>query len=303
MAEAAPDQPYYFLLHGVGFHFLAPPPGDMRSQKYLYSDDPEEVLCSILAHAQVGNFAHCHRLLDLMRCSHDWLTWYGCSKLMAYTAPQSLLHEMTSIFAADAREHTYRATWLAMILGLSGCLWAAPEMLRLFYLHPLPRTVPEKTGYWYIPDYLSLLLEPQGGVIAAGPAVVKLPRHPDWPDWVDTETTYDDDGYHQAVLQRYQEVCARVADPDHSAVCRGKVFSLRRLAHSLSEDLSERHGGIYAADETWLDTLEAYTGVDTTSQLETAQQALIHVERMLEYPALDSFEPGARYFFGHRIPD
>jgi hypothetical protein len=275
----------------------------MRSRTYLESDDSEEVLCSILAHAQEGNFAPCRRLLDLMRRSHDWLTWYGCSKLMAYTAPQSLLQEMTTLFAAEAREQTYRATWVAMILGLSGCLWAAPEMLQLFYLHPLPRTLREKTGQWYIPDYLSLLLEPRSAEISAGPAVVKLPSNPDWPDWVETETTYDDDGYHQAVVQRYQELCARVADPDHSAVCKGELFSLRRLAHSLSEDLSERHGGIYAADETWLDTLEAYTGLDTTSQLETAQQALIQVKRMLEDAALDAFEPGVRYFFGHRIPD
>ena len=75
MADGSPDKPYYFLLRGVGFHFLAPPPGDMRSHKYLYSDDPEEVLCSILAHAQEGNFSPCRRLLDLMRRSHDWLTW------------------------------------------------------------------------------------------------------------------------------------------------------------------------------------------------------------------------------------
>jgi len=130
-----------------------------------------------------------------------------------------------------------------------------------------------------------------------------LPRNPDWPDWVETKTTYDDDGYYEAVLQRYHELCERVADPEHSAVCRGEIFSLRHLAQSLSEDLSERRGGIYAADETWLDTLEAYPGLDTTSQLETAQQALIHVKRVLEYPALDTFEPGVRYFFGHRIPD
>jgi hypothetical protein len=303
MAEASSDKPYYFLLHGVGFHFLAPPPGDMRSRRYLESDDPEEVLCSILAHAQEGNFAPCRHLIDLMCRSHDWLTWYGCSKLMAYTAPQSLLHELLTTFSTDIREHAHRAKWVAMILGLSGCLWAAPEMLQLFYLHPLPRTIREKTEQWYIPDFLSLLLEPQSAGIAAGPAVVMLPRNPDWPDWVETETTYDDEGYHEAVMQRYQELCERIADPDHSAVCRGAPFSLRRLAHSLAEDLSERQDSTYAADETWLDTLEAYTGLDMTCQAGTAQQALIQVRQALEYPALDTYEPGVRYFFGHRIPD
>ncbi len=303
MAHTSPDKPYYFLGHGVGFHFLAPPPGDMRSRKYLESEDPEEVLCSILTHAQEGNFAPVRLLLDLMRRDDDWLIWYGCSKLLAYTAPQSILHELLTTFSADISEHAHTAKWVAMILGLSGCLWAAPGMLRLFYLHPLPRTLREITGEWYVPDYLSLLLEPQPATIAAGPAVVMLPRNPDWPDWVDTETTYDDEGYRQIVMQSYQGLYERVADPNQIAVCKGEVFSLRYLAQSLSAELSEHPHRIYAADETWLDTLEAYTGLDTTSQSATAQQALIRVQKVLDYPDLDTYELGVRYFFGHRIPD
>jgi hypothetical protein len=303
MPQAASDKPYYFLRHGVGFHFLAPPPGDMRSRKYLYSEDHEEVLCAILAHAQEGNFGPCRRLLDLMQHDDDWHIWYGCSKLLAYTAPQSILHEVLTRFSPDFSKHAHTAKWVAMLVGLSGCLWAVPDMLRLFYLHPPPRTLREITGEWYIPDYLSLLLEPQSAAIAVGPAVVMLPRDPAWPDWVDTETTYDDDGYRQAVMQRYQWLCERVTDPDHSAVCKGEIFTLRRLAHSLSAELSERGHGTYAADEIWLDTLEAYTGLDTTSQSGTAQQALIHVQHLLDYPVLDTYEPGVRYFFGHRIPN
>ena len=157
-----------------------------------------------------------------------------------------------------------------MILGLSGCLWAAPEMLQLFYLHPVPRTIREKTAQRYIPDYLSSLLEPQSAGIAAGPAVVMLPRNPDWPDWVETETTYDDDGYHEAVMQRYQELCERVADPDHNAVCRGETFSLRRLAQSRQG--FDGTAGLHTRRRNVLDTLEAYTGLDTTSQSGTAQQ-------------------------------
>lgn len=303
MAQPSQDKPYYFLNHGVGFHFLAPPPGDMRSRKYLESADPEEVLSSILAHAQEGNFEPARRLLDLMKRDDDWLVWYGCSKLLAYAAPQSVLHEMVTVFSADVSEHAHTGKWVGMILGLSGCLWAAPEMLRMFYLHPPPRTLRDIVGEWYIPDYLSLLLESQPATIAAGPALVALPRDPDWPDWVDTETPYDDDGYRQTVMKSYQGLCERVADPEQSIVCKGEVFSVRRLAQSLAAELSERPNRIYAADETWLDTLEAYTGLDTTSQSESAQQALIQVEQVLNYPALDTFEPGVRYFFGHRIPD
>jgi len=130
-----------------------------------------------------------------------------------------------------------------------------------------------------------------------------LPRDPEWPAWIDTETTYDDDGYRQAVMQRYQRLCERVADPDHSAVCKGELFSLHRLVQRLSQELSERQHGTYASDEIWLDMLEAYTGLATPSESRTAQQALIRVGHVLEYPALDTFAPGVRYFFGHRIPD
>lgn len=303
MADTSPHKPYYFLGHGVGFHFLAPTPGDMRAQQYLESDDPEEFLCSILAHAQEGNFGPVRRILDLMRRNDDWLVWYGCSKLLAHAAPQSVLHEMLELFSADISERAHTGKWMALILGSSGCLWAAPEMLRMFYLHPPPRTLREITGQWYIPDYLSLLLEPRPARIGDGPAVVEPPKDPDWPSWYEPDPTYDDDGYREEVMQRYQGLCARVADREKSAVCKGEIFSLRYLAQSLAAELPERPDHIYADDETWLDTLEAYTGLDMTSHPQTAKEALIRVEQVLQYPALDTFEPGIRYFFGHRIPD
>ena len=77
---------------------------------------------------------------------------------------------------------------------------------------------------------------------------------------------------------------------------------LRHRAQSLSAELSERPDRIYATDETWLDTLEAYTGLDTTSQSSSVQQALIKVEQVLNFPALDTYEPGVQNCSGHHIP-
>jgi len=165
------------------------------------------------------------------------------------------------------------------------------------------RTLRDIVGEWYIPDYLSLPLEPQPATIYAGPAVDESPKDPKWPDWYDPEPTYDDEGYRQAVMQSYLGLCERVADSDKSAVCKGEPFSLCHLTQSLATELSKRPNRIDAPDETWLDTLEAYTWLDTTSQSDMAQQALTQVEKVLNYTALDTFEPGVRYFFGRRIPD
>jgi hypothetical protein len=85
-------------------------------------------------------------------------------------------------------------------------------------------------------------------------------------------------------------------------VHNGDVVSLRRLGQHLLDVLPERHA-LYAEDEIGLDTLEAYTGIDMTSQSRNLHLTVKQVERFLAHPSIESYEQGARYFFGHRIPD
>ncbi|HLV97808.1 MAG TPA: hypothetical protein VKT82_03940 [Ktedonobacterales bacterium] len=306
MQQPYQHKPYYFHREGVGFHFLAPPPEDIRAAKYLYGDDPEDALCSILAHAQEGDFAPCQRLIELMQLHDRATVWYACGKLLAYAAPKSLLQELLATFAEEVSEEASTAKWLGWILGLSGSLWAVPEMLRLFSLHPPGRTLVEKTREWWIPDYLSLLLEDQDGVIRAGAVPSWPPRDPAWPEWLNSEDlydpVYDDEGYRQEVMRRYQAARSKVADPEQNAISRGELLSLRRLAQYLLDVLPGRHS-IYHDEEIWLDILEAYTGLDVTSHSEHPPLVVKQVEQFLAHPGIERYEPGVRYFFGHRIPD
>jgi hypothetical protein len=179
-------------------------------------------------------------------------------------------------------------------------------MLGLFYLHPPGRTLVEQTQEWWIPDYLSLLLEDQDGVIRAGAVPSWPPRDPAWPDWMESSLVYsaeyDDEGYRQEVMERYQAARSKVADPERSAVSKGEPLSLRHMAQHLLEVVPQQHA-VYAEDEIWLDTLEAYTGFDITSNWKKPPLVVKQVEQFLAHPAIERYEPGVRYFFGHRIPD
>jgi hypothetical protein len=103
-------------------------------------------------------------------------------------------------------------------------------------------------------------------------------------------------------MQLYQQLRATLPDPDHVVVGKGSIFSVRYLAEELVIDLMRRSNGLYASDEIWLDTLEAFTGNDMTTQVKTAQHALNRVQQLLAEPRLHTYEPGVRYFFGHRTP-
>jgi len=302
MQKPYQEKPYYYSREGVGFHFLAPPPEDIRSPKYLNGDDPENAICSVLAHAQNGNFAPCWRLIELMQLHDDWLVWYDCGRLLAYTAPRSLLQELLATFSDQVTRQAHTAKWIGWILGQSGSLWAAPEILRLFYLHPPGRSLSEKTREWWLPDYLSFLLEKEGQVIADGPGLILLLRDPEWPEWVDSESFYDDEGYRQDVMKRYDAVRSRVSDPEHNCVCEGEILSLRRIAQGLLERLPKLQH-LLTQDEMWLEILEAYTGIDMTSNHKHPHLAVKQVEQFLASPTIEEYEPGVRYFFGYRIPD
>jgi len=305
MPPPSHHKPYYFGRTGVGFHFLAPPPDDIRATTYLYGDDPEDALCSILAHAQDGDFAPCRRLLELMRLHDDAVVWYDCGKLLAYAAPKSLLQEVLATFSEEVIREAPIAKWMGWILGMSGSLWAVPEMLRLFALHPPGRTVVEQLQEWWIPDYLSLLLEDQDGVIRAGAVPSWPPRDPAWPEWMESSLVYsadyDDTGYRQEVMRRYEAARARAADPEQSAVSQGEPLSLRRLAEHLLAALPGL-STLSLEEEAWLDTLEAYTGLDMTRHAQNLHLTIKQVEQLLAHPDIERYEPGVRYFFGHRIP-
>jgi len=293
---------HLFMALGTAFHFNDPPPDDILDPRYLERGTPDEVLAAVLSHAQRGCFAPTDRLIDLMKRENDALVWIGCRTLLAYAAPARVLRRTITELEDLIDDDPSTAWWISTILGTSGFLWAAPEILRLHTL------VQDRGNVRWLPDSpvlsLSAILEPEMGDIAEGPSVVPQPDEP----WLEPEPIYDHEAYHRLVSTRIDEVRAHCPDPDHDSLFQGQLRDLRQIAARLLERLRagsfvSLSGGAEIEDARML--LEASTGVDlrgffTDTRLQT-HEAIALVENLLHTGTLDRFRPGARYFFGHEI--
>jgi len=91
------------------------------------------------------------------------------------------------------------------------------------------------------------------------------------------------------------------------AIFEGEALSLAKVARRLLVRL-RANGGLEEISTARM-TLEAFTGMDCSSfykpdfgPLQPLTAAAI-VEDFLESGEAEKYEPGVRYFFGHRIPD
>jgi hypothetical protein len=289
-----------FLARAYAFHFSTPPAADLRSLSYLASSDPADVTAAVLVFAQGGDFSHFSRLIPLMKQFDEVKVWAECSMLFSYAAPSSALRALLRAFSDDIFERKDAVTqqWIAEILCNSGLLWCVPEVLRSF------RANEQRDEYCSTPISLSYMLESERGEIADGPAL-KPPPEP-WPEWLEyLPKVYDDDAYNSIVMARYEELSAGVEDPERTAVFEGEPLSLQEIAHNAlrriaaGQDIEE-----IAIART---ILEANTGVDLSAcykeTLLDRLGAAATIEVLLDEGVLTDFEPGTRYFFGHRIPD
>ena len=132
------------LQSGIGFHFSAPPPPDIRSARYLDGDDQQDTLACILANAQVGEFEPTKLLPALMRANDDARLWSGSSMLLSYAAPASVLRDFAASFWEEtanadvsAKERGTMGEWVIETLANSSCLWAVPLMMQYYTLMPM----------------------------------------------------------------------------------------------------------------------------------------------------------------------
>src|SRR5690606_36156417 len=131
-------RPHYrklFLPTGTGFHVGAPVPSDLASPRYLQAEDPEDVICSVLAYAQQGQFAPCSRLLDLMAQHDDADVWGSCSTLLSFAAPRSVLQQLVGLAARGESPTTHDTA-----LEVAGCVARSSKYARYsFVLAPCQR--------------------------------------------------------------------------------------------------------------------------------------------------------------------
>ncbi len=290
------DYDHLILLpRDICFHFRVPPPADIASSKYLDSSDPAEVIAAVLASARLGDFSHFTRIINLMKANDGASVWDDCSMLFSYAAPFSALRELLDAFDNEIVERKDAVTgqWISEILCSSGALWCVPEVLRILRFNE------ERTKYFSAPQYLSFLLEEERGEISFGPPVL---RKPDWFDFL--PDTFDDDEYDRIVMSRHAELCNLVADPSVAAFYEGEPLLLENIARKALHRVTT--GSDIEEVSIARSILEANTGVDLSGFYRNANlsplSAAALIESLLEDGELTRFEPGHRYFFGHRIP-
>jgi hypothetical protein len=159
-------------------------------------------------------------------------------------------------------------------------VWTVPIQLDMYL------EAKDRERAWLIPLRFSDLLESEPGPIF--------------------EASLPDPEYRELVMRRYEELSDAIGSTA-APVKYGQLFSVRSFAEQLLAKLTARD---LDADEIPRERLifEAATGTDCRPffdadlQLQPLAAAAV-VEGFLESPDAAKYEPGVRYFFGHRIPD
>ncbi|HND09467.1 MAG TPA: hypothetical protein PKI49_04620 [Pseudomonadota bacterium] len=286
---------------GTGFLFGDAVPSDLASIRYLHGSDPEDVICSVLAYAQQGQFAPCSRLLDLMAQHNDADIWGSCSTLLAFAAPRSILQQLIPLMERLRMEHGTDAPlqWAGETLARSREAWVVPAVLRLF------EKIQSHERFMALPVYLSMLLEPEPAGIDAGPSQRPVVEEPDWyqptPTWAISEYVRKVEGCRSTLV-------SSLSTPDRACLFDGAILSLRQVAMRTIRRIQLHEESALRIAEARL-LLEAYTGEDFSGFYDEGQHRLLPLrasallEAFLQTDTPERFEPGVRHFFGHRIPD
>jgi hypothetical protein len=284
--------------YGSGFHFAAPPPPDVGDFKYLRSPDPEEVLACVLANLQAGRFDAADALLPLLMRDDSFYVWSASANLIAHGAPRALSRAFVDWALGQSDESGwFEATSAALH---AGNLWAVPLALEVHgrLEDPNLRSILETDLSW--------VLEESPAAIYAGPALVE----PDPKDagLYSESQPYPDDAAYAAVVQHGERALAAALGPaQHAAIAEGEP---KHVAHGAQRLLARvrtpdaPRGRI----EQGVRAFAASTGVDCRDFFDRDGNlrpltAAAGLEEYLNSHAVARLEPGARYFFGHRIPE
>lgn len=230
------------------------------------------------AEAKIGRFAGVCELIESYETASDWLLVGACADLLGDAGDVACLHRMAG--RADACPDSVVAARLRLdfstALARAGVLSLVPAIVDAY------RKICTVRDADVIPYSISDMLEPE-------------------PDALCEPSEYGSvEEYCTAVLAVHSEL-SRKFGPD-AAVFRGGIYSVQRIARAVLDDAA---GG--DLDLELRQRFEASTGIET-AQFYTARDfqpltAAAIVEEFLASPAAAKYVDGARYFFGHRIPE
>lgn len=288
-----------FLELGDGFHFSCPPPTGITDESYLRSDDPWEVLACVLARLQQGELEAVDRLVGVMRRQDGAGLWNACAQLIGFAGRRELLESLANEFAG--RIHERGVQFYVSSALVNGCgLWSVPHLLAMH-----SATVDDDTRI-HIELGLSRLIETEPGPVWSGPAKVIVVDEDLPPPFRETSIELNRKGYAELVETCTGQLRAASGPDDRMAIAEGQILDLNQLTRILLRRIRSSEPTDRIEWERMI--FEATTGVscreffDPNGILRPLAAAAI-IEDFLESGDAKKYESGARYFFGHKIPD
>jgi hypothetical protein len=304
VAPAFLDGTFFWAEHG--FFTAGPAPIDLSSPAALNSDQAWVQVAAIIERAKRGDHTQIPRLRewyeeDRNRLDRVCIVLTGAA---GRTSDVVGLLDLLDKGSNVARTHASNAAVAA------GYLWLAPAMLEAW------RRVVSLADHEVIGFAIAELLEAPGGTIARAarrynisPETIAAAKDPE------LRKMYEEMAAEQQSPTEFEVlVQARVAElraqfgSDQVPVWEGRLWSVRDFAQKTLElitgDEEKRKSVTFIVHRR---KFEAATGIDCrpffkNNEFQPLQAAAI-LEDFLGSPDADKYEPGVRYFFGHRIPD
>lgn len=231
-----------------------------------------------LLEAKRGDFRQIVELVDIYERTESWRLGDACAGLLGDAGSPACLRHMAdrSGKPLDAIINFSMRIEFACAFATAGALALLPMIVDTY------REYQRLDDADILPFAVSHMLEPSLEEFA------EPNRYPSIED------------YCAAVLDRHAELSARLGP--RAIVFRGEIFSVRRLAQSVLNEVAQGKLDLWHRQQ-----FEASTGIETAQfykgdRLQPLTAAAI-VEGFLASPAAAQYVDGARYFFGHRIPE
>lgn len=256
--------------------------GDPRRQAWLQLE-------RVLQQAKRGDFSEVISLCDIF--DSDDLGFGGaCSELLAHAGTPACFSRVRDMVRGSELDWEGKID-LCLALAVGDTLSAVPLLVETY----LSLWKLGAEGVEMIPHMICHELE----------ATPERCAHPEIRETGPDLDKEDDEiltAYAASVMERHKELAQRFGS-DHVHVDRGEQFGVIALAERLLRDIA-------AGDLHWVAVtrfrFEASTGVDCRGFYDGSHfrplRATAIIAEFLESPAARHFEPGVRYFFGHRIP-
>jgi hypothetical protein len=262
-----------------GYSFIEAPPAKLNENITLSSQNMWERVVCVTLQAQSGDFRNVESLLEIIRCGSDVHIRDSAIRVFAQAAPSSIVTKLADVFDhhdPDARLEAYASSVLTCDLRLAEILASHRTKTKLF-------------EHECVMSDISKMLEP------------------DTEELEFADSNLSDSEFEHKVRERIQHI--RKSFGSTTAIFRGELLSPSKLIEAIAElcqeDDAEENGGYI---NQLFSMLEGVTGVqyagciddDCSPVLRNISQTLNNIE---QDGILKNFEPGVRYFFGHRIPD